>query len=473
MRGIPVKRRIRGVRPLRTVRSFPPVPGQSSGRDRDHLREAGGYMYLSNRVRGARAAAALSLVLAPLSFPTQAAGQDHVYEVDAELVQLAHEILERHPVFDGHNDLPWEIRMQAGAPMDVEAYDLSVRTEGQTDLARLRQGGVGAQFWSVYVPGEYADSGFARIQLEQIDIALRMIDRYPELELALTAADVERAMNEGRIASLLGAEGGHAIENSLGALRAYYALGVRYMTLTHNVTLDWADAAQDEARNEGLTLFGEQVVLEMNRLGMLVDLSHVSDATMSDVLNVSEAPVVFSHSSSRALTDVPRNVPDSILVRLAENGGVVMVTFVPSFVNQDLADWTENLMPLRDSLVASGASQEQMRSVWEAYREENPPPVATLADVADHIEHVRDVAGPDHVGIGSDYDGMGPPPVGLSDVSTYPILFAELLSRGWSEEDLGKLASGNILRVLREAEATAKRLRTERSPSTASSAPET
>ena len=208
--------------------------------------------------------------------------------------------------------------------MDVDAYDLRTRTPGQTDLARLKQGGVGAQFWSVYVPGEYADSGFARIQLEEIDIALRMIEKYPELELALSVGDVERAMKQGRIASLLGAEGGHAIENSLGALRAYYALGVRYMTLTHNVTLDWADAAQDEARNDGLSSFGEQVVREMNRLGMLVDLSHVSPATMSDVLNVAEAPVIFSHSSARALTDVPRNVPDSILSRMRANGGVVI-----------------------------------------------------------------------------------------------------------------------------------------------------
>lgn len=427
-------------------------------------------MHLDIRGRAARAITALTCVLVPALFPGQAAGQDHAYEVDGELVERAREILEHHPVFDGHNDLPWEIRMQQGAPMDVEAYDLSVRTEGQTDLERLRAGGVGAQFWSVYVPGEYADSGFARIQLEQIDIALRMIDRYPDLELALTAADVERAMDEGRIASLLGAEGGHAIENSLGALRAYHALGVRYMTLTHNVTLDWADAAQDEARNEGLSAFGEQVVLEMNRLGMLVDLSHVSDATMSDVLNVTQAPVMFSHSSARSLTDVPRNVPDSILTRITDNGGVVMVTFVPSFVNQELADWMAELTSFRDSLVATGASQEQMRSARERYQEENPPPKATLADVADHIEHVRDVAGPDHVGIGSDYDGMGPPPAGLADVSTFPILFAELLSRGWSEEDLGKLASGNILRVFREAEATAERLQAERRPSAKSSA---
>ncbi len=409
--------------------------------------------------------------LAVLLCPIEAVGQETTYEVDAGLVEHAREILDRHPVFDGHNDLPWEIRRQEESPMDVDAYDLRTRTPGQTDLERLHLGGVGAQFWSVYVPGEHADSGFARIQLEEIDIALRMIDKYPELELALSTEDVERVMKQGRIASLLGAEGGHVIENSLGALRAYYALGVRYLTLTHNVTLDWADAAQDEARHDGLTSFGEQVVREMNRLGMLVDLSHVSPATMSDVLNVSEAPVIFSHSSARALTDVPRNVPESILARMPSNGGVVMVTFVPSFVSQELADWVENLTPLRDSLVASGATQEQMRAVWEKHQRENSPPVVTLADVADHIEHVRNVAGIDHVGIGSDYDGMGTPPAGLSDVSTYPNLFAELLGRGWSDEDLGKLASGNILRTFREAEAVSRRLQADTTPSTATLVP--
>ena len=424
-----------------------------------------------NRARTSPRIPGLIVGLSVLLCPIEAVGQDTTYEVDAGLVEHAREILGEHPVFDGHNDLPWEIRRQEDSPMDVDAYDLRIRTPGQTDLERLHQGGVGAQFWSVYVPGEYADSGFARIQLEEIDIALRMIDKYPELELALSTDDVERAMTQGRIASLLGAEGGHAIENSLGALRAYYALGVRYMTLTHNVTLDWADAAQDEARHDGLTSFGEEVVREMNRLGMLVDLSHVSPATMSDVLNVSEAPVIFSHSSARALTDVPRNVSDSILARMPSNGGVVMVTFVPSFVNQDLADWVEGLTPLRDSLVASGATQEQMRAVWEKHQRENPPTVATLADVADHIEHVRTVAGIDHVGIGSDYDGMGTPPAGLSDVSAYPNLFAELLSRGWSDEDLGKLASGNILRTFREAEAVSKRLQADTTPSTATPVP--
>lgn len=412
-------------------------------------------------VRTSRRIPVCVISLIAMLWPLGAAAQERTYKEDPEAVERARAILDRYPVFDGHNDLPWEIRVQEGSPMDVAAYDLSVRTAGQTDLARLRLGGVGAQFWSVYVPGEYADSGFARIQLEQIDIALRMIEMYPELELALSAEDVERAMEQGRIASLLGAEGGHAIENSLGALRTYYALGVRYMTLTHNVTLDWADAAQDEARNDGLTSFGEQVVREMNRLGMIVDLSHASPATMSDALNVSSAPVIFSHSSARALTDVPRNVPDSILARMPDNGGVVMVTYVPDFVSQDIADWEKRFVHVRDSMIAAGASEPELTVAREAYRKRSPRPLATLADVADHIEHVRDVAGVDHVGIGSDYDGMGTPPVGLDDVSTYPDLFAELLRRGWTETDLGKLASGNIMRALRAAEAVSRRLQAE------------
>lgn len=428
-------------------------------------------MHEYDRLRTSHRISLLAIGLVALLFPLEVAGQDRSYEADAETVERARAILARYPVFDGHNDLPWEIRRQDGSPMDVDSYDLTKRTHGQTDLARLQQGGVGAQFWSVYVPGEYADSGFARIQLEEIDIALRMIEKYPELELALSAEDVEQTIRRGRIASLLGAEGGHAIENSLGALRAYYALGVRYLTLTHNVTLDWADAAQDEARHDGLTSFGEQVVREMNRLGMIADLSHASPATMSDVLRVTAAPVIFSHSSARALTDVPRNVPDSILARMSDNGGVVMVTYVPDFVSQDIADWEQRLVPVTDSMIAAGASESELDAAREAYRRRTPRPVATLSDVADHIEHVRDVAGVDHVGIGSDYDGMGTPPVGLDDVSTYPNLFAELLSRGWTEEDLGKLASGNILRAFRDVEAVSNRLRADTKPAIAFPAP--
>ncbi len=381
---------------------------------------------------------------------------------------LAHArtVLDRTPIFDGHNDLPWEIRASEEAPMDVAAYDLNGPVPGHTNLELLEAGGVGAQFWSVYIPGEYADSGYARMQLEQIDVARRMIDRYPELVLVGTADEIEAAMTEGRIASMLGVEGGHAIENSLGALRIYYDLGARYMTLTHNVTLDWVDAAQDAARHDGLTGFGEEVVREMNRLGMLVDLSHVSPATMSDALNVSEAPVIFSHSSARALTDVPRNVPDSILARMAENGGVVMVTFVQPFVNQDAADYDDRLEATARAMRDERTPDNEIREAINRIRRENPRPTASLDDIADHLGHVRDVAGIDHVGIGSDYDGMNAPP-DMPDVSSYPVLFARLIERGWTDDELGKLASGNILRALRDAEAVAVRLRSERDPSTA------
>jgi membrane dipeptidase len=377
---------------------------------------------------------------------------------------VARDILARHPVFDGHNDLAWEIR-RADPPLDVDAYDLNELTPGHTDLARLRQGMVGAQFWSVYIPGEAADSGFARMQLEQIDVARRFIEKYPELELTGTADEVEAAIASGRIASLLGMEGGHAIENSISALRIYYDLGVRYMTLTHNVTLAWADAASDVALHGGLTQFGEEVVGEMNRLGMLVDLSHVSPATMSDALNVSAAPVIFSHSSARALTDHVRNVPDSILARLPENGGLVMVTYVPSFVSEPLRRWGVERDSVRLNVEQSGGTVDQVEVAIRDFDTRKPQPQATIADVADHMEHVRDVAGIDHVGIGADFDGISSTPVGLEDVSTYPALVTELLSRGWTDEEIGKLTNGNMMRALREAENVSARLQLESTPS--------
>jgi membrane dipeptidase len=384
-------------------------------------------------------------------------------------VALARRVLRATPLVDGHNDLPWRIREDTVRPRDVEAYDLRRRTPGHTDLERLRRGMVGAQFWSVYIPGEIRDSGYARVQLEQIDIALRVINKYPDaFELATTEAEVRRAFRAGRIASLLGMEGGHAIENSLGALRAFYDLGARYMTLTHNVTLDWADAALDTARHGGLAPFGEEVVREMNRLGMLVDLSHVSPATMSDALNVTQAPVIFSHSSARALCDVPRNVPDSILARLPQNGGVVMVTFVPQFISPAVAAHAEGAQR------EIGAIQRRLGSDTAAVRREtaawlaaNPAPRATLSQVADHIEHVRRVASVNNVGIGSDFDGIDATIVGLEDVSTFPALFAELARRGWTESDLRKLAGENVLRALARAEVVAARLRREHPASTA------
>jgi membrane dipeptidase len=407
----------------------------------------------------------LALIVTPAGVP----GSLHAQQ-DAQLLERARQILQRHPVIDGHNDLPWAIRNHAAAPMDVEAYDLRTRTPGHTDLERLRSGGVGGQFWSVYVPGEVADSGYARIQLEQFDIARRIIEKYPEFEIALSAADIERSIAAGRVASLIGMEGGHAIENSLGALRAFYDLGARYMTLTHNVTLDWADAATAIPQHGGLTEFGREVVHEMNRLGMLVDLSHVSPAVMSQALDISEAPVIFSHSSVRALTDVPRNVPDSILARLAPNGGVVMITFVPAFVNADVAEWSYVRRPqleeqLRRQLESVSDSAERERRTT-AFWNEHPRPRATLGDVADHIEHARRIAGIDHVGLGGDFDGIDDVVVGLEDTSTYPNLIAELLRRGWTEDEIARLTGGNILRVIRAAEATAARLREQRVPST-------
>ena len=386
---------------------------------------------------------------------------------DPALVR-ARAVLQAAPVVDGHNDVPWAIRTSKTKPMDVDAYDLRQTAPGQTDLARLRQGHVGGQFWSVYIPGEGKTGGYARVQLEQIELTRRMIHQYPrDLALALTADDVTRAFEEKRIASLIGIEGGHAIENSLGALRAYYDLGARYMTLTHNVTLDWADAAGDAPKHGGLTRFGEEVVHEMNRLGMLVDLSHVTPETMDDALRVAEAPVIFSHSSARAITDVPRNVPDDILARVKTNGGVVMVTFVAAFVSPEIG---KVMGPAYAEFKRRSAGVTDVAEVDRIMREEFAKvnaPKATLAQVADHIEHVRKVAGADHVGLGGDYDGNDNWPVGLEDVSKYPDLFAELVRRGWSDEDLKKLASGNILRVMREAEAAARRLQAARPPSTA------
>jgi membrane dipeptidase len=375
----------------------------------------------------------------------------------------AKRILRQTPLIDGHNDLPWRIREDSVARGNVDAYDLRKRTPGHTDLERLKKGMVGAQFWSVYTPGEYRDSGYARVQLEQIDIARRFIAKYPDrLALALSANDIRRDFRQGKIGSLLGLEGGHAIENSLGALRAYYDLGVRYMTLTHNVTLDWADAALDSAKHKGLTPFGDSVVVEMNRLGMLVDLSHVSPATMSAALNVSRAPVIFSHSGARALVDVPRNVPDSILRRVTTNGGIVMVPFVTGFVSPAVLLYDQSTRPVMKDLQAKyGNDTAAITREVKQWRAAHPEPRATLSQVADQIEYVRKVAGVDHVGIGGDFDGITEVVQGLEDVSTYPALFAELARRGWSDLDLRKLAGENLLRVFAQAEAVAKRLQNE------------
>ena len=402
----------------------------------------------------------LLLLTILMSSPAAAQSRDPALE-------HARKLLQSTPLIDGHNDLPWEIRESKTAPRDVAAYDIRRAAPKQTDLPRMKEGRVGAQFWSIYIPGEDKDSGYARIQLEQFDIARRMIARYPDqLALALTADDIERDFKRGKIASLLGMEGGHAIENSLGALRSYYALGARYMTLTHNVTLDWADAALDTARHDGLTEFGREVVREMNRLGMLVDLSHVSPGVMSDALDVAEAPVIFSHSSARALTEHPRNVPDSILARLKKNGGVVMVTFVPAFVSPEAAAWDADAQREFNRIKATVSDTAERQRLQDEWKAAHPQPRATLKQVADHIEHVRDVAGVEHVGIGSDFDGIDTVPEGLEDSSKFPQLFAELIRRGWSDADLKKLAGENLLRALHAAEATAARLQKTRQPST-------
>ncbi len=375
----------------------------------------------------------------------------------------AKRILSQTPLIDGHNDLPWRIREDSIARGNVDAYDLRKRTPGHTDLDRLKKGMIGAQFWSVYTPGEYRDSGYARVQLEQIDIARRFIAKYPDrLALALSANDIRRDFKQGKIGSLLGLEGGHAIENSLGALRAYYDLGVRYMTLTHNVTLDWADAALDSAKHKGLTPFGDSVVREMNRLGMLVDLSHVSPGTMSAALNVSQAPVIFSHSGARALVDVPRNVPDSILRRVTTNGGIVMVPFVTGFVSPAVLLYDQSTRPVMKDLQAKyGKDTAGITREIKQWRATHPEPRATLSQVADQIEYVRKVAGVDHVGIGSDFDGITEVVQGLEDVSTFPALFAELARRGWTDNDLRKLAGENLLRVFAQAEAVSRRIQKE------------
>ena len=367
----------------------------------------------------------------------------------------ARDLLSRHPVVDGHNDLAWALRAAGAA--DPARTDLSRRVEfTHTDLPRLAEGGVGGQFWSVYVPAELAGDAAVVTTIEQIDLVRALIARHPaEMELALTAAEAQWIMNSGKVACLIGAEGGHSIGGSLPVLRALYGLGVRYLTLTHNRNVPWADSATDEPACGGLTAFGREVVAEMQGLGMLVDLSHVAATTMADALDVSRAPVIFSHSSALALCDHPRNVPDEILGRLAGCGGVCMVTFVPAFVSQACRDWEQGLaaeMTRRGLDYRDPAQRPVVQADWAR---QHRPPVATLGEVADHVDHVAAVAGPDHVGLGGDYDGTDRLPEGLADVSGYPALIAELTERGWSETDLAKLTGGNILRALREAEEAA------------------
>jgi len=373
------------------------------------------------------------------------------------LQERARRLLRETPIIDGHNDYPWEVRQRAQG--DLSKLDMRVpQPDIMTDLPRLKAGGVGGQFWSVYVPSPApgTDAAVSVTQaLEQIDIVHRMVARYPDqLVLALTADDIERAHKQGKIASLIGMEGGHSINSSLAVLRMMYRLGARYMTLTHSLNTPWADSATDDPKLDGLSPFGEQVVQEMNRLGMLVDLSHVSPATMSDALKISTAPVIFSHSSARALTDVPRNVPDEILRDLPRNGGIIMVTFVPGFVSPEVAEWNKRETAERTRLSGTiGADQDAINKALDVWRNANPAPRASLIQVADHIDHIKKIAGIDHIGLGSDFDGITSVPVGLEDVSTFPMLIAELFRRGYTDDDVRKIASRNILRVMRGAEA--------------------
>jgi membrane dipeptidase len=354
-------------------------------------------------------------------------------------------------VFDGHNDLPWALRKHGDS--DLDQVDLSVGVpQLHTDLPRLRAGNVGAQFWSVFVPHWLAGPAAVAAVLEQVDLVHRIVERYPrDLEIALDATDVQRIMASGRIASLMGAEGGHAIDSSLGVLRMLQAVGVRYMTLTHNANVGWADSGTDAPEAGGLSDFGRSVVREMQRIGMLVDLSHTSADTMRDALAVASVPVIFSHSSAYAVCRHPRNVPDDVLRTLAGNGGVCMVTFVPAFVSQECADWRQELVAEAGRRGIDERNITAVDALAAEWEDDHPRPRARLSQVADHVEHVREVAGIEHVGLGGDYDGTTDLPDGLPDVSAYPVLFAELHDRGWSAEDCRALAHGNIVRVVADA----------------------
>jgi len=386
-----------------------------------------------------------------------------------EYRQQAIEILESVPLFDGHNDAPYQYRNRVGYKFsELDFYDTTqLENPMHTDIPRLKEGRVGAQWWSVYVPASIPEDEAVKRTMEQIDFVYRMAEKYPdEFEMAYTADDVERIFEDGKIASLIGMEGGHSISNSLATLRMFYDLGARYMTITHSRTLDWADAAGDEPQHDGLSEFGEEVIREMNRLGMVVDLSHVTPATMKNAIEVSEAPVMFSHSNARAISHHPRNVPDDVLQLLPEKDGLVMVTFVESFTSEELRQWYAERSGYRAKIESLYAGQPDMiQEKMHEWMDENEMPKSTLEQVADHIDHIRDQVGVDHIGIGGDYDGVSSLPRGLEDVSTYPDLFAELLKRGYSEEDLRKIAGENMLRVLRGVDATAERLRQEREPS--------
>jgi membrane dipeptidase len=378
-------------------------------------------------------------------------------------IEQARALLRGTPLVDGHNDLPYSLRLRNAADLvaiDIAKDQSALSPPLHTDLIRLRAGGVGAQFWSVYVSADLPPAQQLTAVIEQIDLVKRMTARYPDqLAMAWSAEDVRRVHRSGRTASLIGMEGGAGLNGSLGALRELRRAGVRYITLTHSKTTDWADSATDAPKHDGLSPFGEDVVREMNRQGVLVDLSHVSEAAMEDALRVAQAPVIFSHSSARALTAHPRNVPDGVLAKLKANGGVVMVTFVPGFVSEPVRQWNAAEASERARLASLNPGEPAaVDAGLNAWRAANPAPRARLTDVADHLDHARKVAGIDHVGLGSDFDGIPTTVEGLDSVDDYPALLVELSRRGWSEADLRKLVGENLLRVMEQADRTAARL---------------
>jgi membrane dipeptidase len=383
---------------------------------------------------------------------------------DAQIAARVAKVLKATPLIDGHNDFPEQVRGRWAGK--IGGFDMRTNLPGvMTDIPRLRAGMVGGQFWSVFIPGSVTGPAAVQMTIEQIDIVKKLAARYPaDLGMAYSADDIVRLHKEGRIASLIGVEGGHQIDDSLPVLRAYYDLGARYMTLSHATNNHFADSATDNPAHGGLTPFGKAVVAEMNRLGMLVDLSHVSADVMRQALAISQAPVIYSHSGARAVNDHPRNVPDDVLAMVAKNRGVVMANFATTYVSDARKRWDAdrsaeiarfNTPPFGGLYIGQPERAKAALAAWDAA---HPKPPVTIAMVADHIEHIRKVCGVDCVGLGSDFDGIPDAPTGLEDVSKYPALLAELARRGWSDEDLGKLAGGNILRVLREAEGVAKRL---------------
>lgn len=413
------------------------------------------------------------LAALPLVAMAQAPGNE------SDVAKRVQQVLSTTPVIDGHNDLPWEIRVNVGNVGNINLQkstkNLSVKNDDgstgtvhlMTDIPRMHKGHMGAQFWSVWIPATTTGPKAVQMALEQIDLVHNMCTKYPQdFAMAYTAADIKRIEKQGKIACLIGVEGGEMINNSMAVLRDFYRLGARYMTLTHSLTTQWADSATDKPEHHGLTQFGRDVVLEMNRLGMMVDISHVSPDTMRDTLNTTKAPVIFSHSSARALVDYPRDVPDDVLRMVKKNGGVVMINFYPVFISQADNTWTAKRAGVSARYHTQYVGQpERIKAAIDKWEQAHPRPKATIAQVADHVEHVAKVAGYQAVGIGSDFDGIGTTPVGLDGVDKYPALFRELARRGWTNEQLAGLAGRNVLRVFAKVEQVAKKLQKTERPS--------